>query len=91
MGLLRLFSDHWRTCKLSRCLWKSGGADKHVRSRVAIKMSRASEKAKDGDEGKADSAGTLSEEEEGDNIDDDAPRDETPDLYRNSSLGMYVF
>jgi len=73
-------------------MWKPGDADKHVRSRVAIKMSRASEKAKDGDEGKADSTDTLSDEEEGeDDIDvDDAARDETPDLYRNSALGMYV-
>lgn len=55
-------------------------------------MSRASEKAKDGDEGKADSSDTLSDEDEGDDdIDvDDAARDETPDLYRNSALGMYV-
>ncbi|KAL4078441.1 hypothetical protein V8B97DRAFT_1881842 [Scleroderma yunnanense] len=60
-------------------------------SRVAIKMSRASEKAKEGGEGKADSTGTLSgEEEDEEDVDvDDLGRDETPDLYRNSALGMF--
>ncbi|KAF9241543.1 hypothetical protein BU15DRAFT_87134 [Melanogaster broomeanus] len=60
-------------------------------SRVAIKMSRASEKLKDGTEGKAESAGSMSDEEEDDeDIDvDDAEREETPDLYRHSALGMY--
>jgi E3 ubiquitin-protein ligase HUWE1 len=56
-------------------------------------MSRASEKLKDGTEGKAESTGSMSEEEEEEeDIDvDDAGREETPDLYRHSALGMYVF
>ncbi|KIJ18752.1 hypothetical protein PAXINDRAFT_167299 [Paxillus involutus ATCC 200175] len=60
-------------------------------SRVAIKMSRASEKLKDGTEGKAESTGSMSEEEEEEeDIDvDDAGREETPDLYRHSALGMF--
>ncbi|KAF9227402.1 hypothetical protein BS17DRAFT_727628 [Gyrodon lividus] len=60
-------------------------------SRVAIKMSRASEKLKDGTEGKAESTGSMSEEEEEeeDVDDDDVGREETPDLYRHSALGMF--
>ncbi|KAF8135467.1 hypothetical protein EV363DRAFT_1395968 [Boletus edulis] len=50
-------------------------------TRIAIKMSRASEKAKDGSEGKA-----QSEEDIGVG---DAAREETPDLYRHSALGMW--
>ena len=57
-------------------------------------MSRASDKGKDITEGKADSVGSLAsdEEEDDDNGADveDNGREETPDLYRNSSLGMYV-
>ncbi|KAH7888738.1 hypothetical protein F5I97DRAFT_2004510, partial [Phlebopus sp. FC_14] len=61
-------------------------------SRVAIKMSRASDKTKDA-QGKTESGESALEEiEEDDNIDvDDAGREETPDLYRNSALGMYAF
>lgn len=58
------------------------------RTKVAIKMSRVSDKHKD----------TLVEEEESIDSDmseddedtEDAEREETPDLYRNSSLGMCV-
>lgn len=57
-------------------------------------MSRASDKSKDAVEGKADSVGSLASDEEGEEDDgddiEDAGREETPDLYRNSSLGMYV-
>ena len=51
-------------------------------------MSRASGKTKDSIEDKEDSA----ESDMGSENDDVAeePREETPDLYRNSSLGMYV-
>jgi hypothetical protein len=58
-------------------------------------MSRASDKSKDGAEGKVDSTGSLaSDDDDRDNdnaadVEDDG-REETPDLYRNSSLGMYV-
>ena len=54
-------------------------------------MSRASEKSKDGTEGKAQSVGSISEDEEEEDIDvEDAARGETPDLYRHSALGMWV-
>ena len=58
-------------------------------------MSRASDKSKDGAEGKVNSVGSLaSDDDDHDNdnaadVEDDG-REETPDLYRNSSLGMYV-
>lgn len=54
-------------------------------------MSRASEKSKDGTEGKVQSVGSISEGEEEEDIDvEDAAREETPDLYRHSALGMCV-
>lgn len=54
-------------------------------------MSRASEKSKDGADGKAQSVGSISEDEEEEDIDaEDAAREETPDLYRHSALGMWV-
>jgi E3 ubiquitin-protein ligase HUWE1 len=58
-------------------------------------MSRASDKFKDSAGGKATSVESLaSDEEDRDNDNeadvDDNGREETPDLYRNSSLGMYV-
>ncbi|KAH7927155.1 hypothetical protein BV22DRAFT_1193856 [Leucogyrophana mollusca] len=60
-------------------------------TRVAIKMSRASDKAKDSVEGKAESAISVSDDDDdADDIEVDEPgREETPDLYRNSSLGMF--
>lgn len=63
-----------------------------IRSKIAIKMSRTSDKVKDSEEVKADLEDLeetgLSDEE--DDMDDhgDETREETPDLYRNSSLGM---
>jgi E3 ubiquitin-protein ligase HUWE1 len=56
-------------------------------------MSRASDKGKDAAEGKVDSVGSLASDEEEDDNGADVEgngREETPDLYRNSSLGMYV-
>lgn len=54
-------------------------------------MSRPSEKSKDGTEGKTQSVGSISEDEEEEDIDgEDAEREETPDLYRHSALGMWV-
>jgi E3 ubiquitin-protein ligase HUWE1 len=56
-------------------------------------MSRTSDKSKDTTGGKVDNVGSLgSDEEDDENGDDveDNDREETPDLYRNSSLGMYV-
>lgn len=60
-------------------------------SKIAIKMSRTSGKGKHAVEGKEDMEDSeLSEEEEPDDDDDDeTDREETPDLYRNSSLGMF--
>jgi len=61
-------------------------------TKIAIKMSRASDKGKDTTEGKVDNTGSLASDED-DNDDGaeaaDNDREETPDLYRNSSLGMY--
>ncbi|KAI6046227.1 hypothetical protein EDC04DRAFT_2888377 [Pisolithus marmoratus] len=61
-------------------------------SRIAIKMSRASDKAKGDAEGKAETSGDLSDGEEDEqdiDVEGDAGREETPDLYRNSALGMF--
>ncbi|KAI6134471.1 hypothetical protein EV401DRAFT_2052880 [Pisolithus croceorrhizus] len=55
-------------------------------------MSRPSDKAKGGIEGKAETSGDSSDGEEDEQeigVEDDTGREETPDLYRNSALGMY--
>jgi E3 ubiquitin-protein ligase HUWE1 len=55
-------------------------------------MSRASDKSRETADGKVDSVGSLAsdDDDDDDNGDDveDHGREETPDLYRNSSLGM---
>lgn len=52
-------------------------------------MSRATEKAKDGGDGKVSHSVVSEDEDEDENIDvDDDDREETPDLYRTSALGM---
>ena len=57
------------------------------RTKVAIKMSRASGKSKDlPDEDVVDSDA----DSEAEAVVNNEAREETPDLYRNSSLGMYV-
>jgi hypothetical protein len=53
-------------------------------------MSRSSGKAKDSLEGKTESVDPAMSEEEDEDI-EAASREETPDLYRNSALGMYAF
>lgn len=59
-------------------------------TRIAIKMSRATEKAKDGGDGKVSQSVASEDEDEDENIDvDDDDREETPDLYRTSALGMF--
>ncbi|KAG1839040.1 hypothetical protein DFJ58DRAFT_860626 [Suillus subalutaceus] len=59
-------------------------------TRIAIKMSRATEKAKDGGDGKVSQSVISEDEDEDENIDvDDDDREETPDLYRTSALGMF--
>ncbi|KAH9485384.1 E3 ubiquitin-protein ligase ptr1 [Psilocybe cubensis] len=56
-------------------------------TKIAIKMSRSSTKTKE-DIVKEDSVSADSESEDEDMEDDN--REETPDLYRNSALGMYA-
>ncbi|KZV95100.1 hypothetical protein EXIGLDRAFT_644511 [Exidia glandulosa HHB12029] len=56
-------------------------------TRIAIKMGKTSERAKAGEEKDEDAMSTdVSDDEE---EDEDMDREETPDLYRNSALGMY--
>lgn len=53
-------------------------------------MSRSSEKNKELIEGlKTESISSLSSEDEESSTEEDTGREETPDLYRNSALGMY--
>lgn len=58
-------------------------------------MGRATDKSKNQQEKKSDSSTSLSsdnsDDEDDDEMDTGMDREETPDLYRNSSLGMYVF
>ncbi|TFK44714.1 hypothetical protein BDQ12DRAFT_730740 [Crucibulum laeve] len=57
-------------------------------TKVAIKMSRTSHKGKESFGGtKSESESSLESDEE--ESMDDSGREETPDLYRNSALGMY--
>lgn len=56
-------------------------------TKIAIKMSRSSTKTKE-DFVKDDSVSADSESED-ENMEDEN-REETPDLYRNSALGMYA-
>ncbi|EIW82911.1 hypothetical protein CONPUDRAFT_151972 [Coniophora puteana RWD-64-598 SS2] len=58
-------------------------------TRIAIKMSRASEKSKELHAEKNESEGSITEEEEDEDDIEDSDREEMPDLYRNSALGMY--
>ena len=52
-------------------------------------MSRTSSKNKDAVEGqKADSVSSVGSEEDEEEV-EDSDREETPDLYRNSALGMF--
>jgi E3 ubiquitin-protein ligase HUWE1 len=52
-----------------------------------MKMSKTSGKNKeDVTQHEAQSSGSEDEDED---MDDTGPREETPDLYRNSALGMY--
>jgi hypothetical protein len=62
------------------------------RSKIAIKMSRPSNKAKSDEAERIfdDSDSEMSSELSADDEDGHSHREETPDLYRNSSLGMCV-
>lgn len=59
-------------------------------SRIAIKMNRSTDETKEALPGPVDDAASSSEDEVEEENEGDGPREETPDLYRNSSLGMYV-
>lgn len=52
-------------------------------------MSRTSTKNKDTVEGQKSESGSSGSEDEDDEEMQDPGREETPDLYRNSALGMY--
>ncbi|KAF8973258.1 hypothetical protein BDZ97DRAFT_1912814 [Flammula alnicola] len=56
-------------------------------TKIAIKMSRNSGKGKE--DTRKDASVSSSSEDEEENMDNDS-REETPDLYRNSALGMYA-
>ncbi|KAI0063633.1 hypothetical protein BV25DRAFT_1854068 [Artomyces pyxidatus] len=58
-------------------------------SKVAIKMSRASDKNKGLEDVKDDEADLSMSEDEDEDDEQGSQREETPDLYRNSSLGMF--
>jgi E3 ubiquitin-protein ligase HUWE1 len=55
---------------------------------VAIKMSRTSNKNKDTVEGQKTESVTSGSDDEDEEM-QNSGREETPDLYRNSALGMY--
>ena len=64
------------------------------RTKIAIKMGR-SERSKESGEKKDDAAPSVSSDDEDESEDEDEEmdtegREETPELYRNSSLGMYA-
>lgn len=52
-----------------------------------MKMSKTSSRNKE--DVPQDEAQSSASEDEDDEMDDGSPREETPDLYRNSALGMY--
>ncbi|KAF8658329.1 hypothetical protein AX16_002096 [Volvariella volvacea WC 439] len=59
-------------------------------TKIAIKMSRAS-KGKDVTESiKTESEASMDSDVEDEDMDEEEGREETPDLYRNSALGMYA-
>ncbi|KAG6844702.1 hypothetical protein H0H87_004578 [Tephrocybe sp. NHM501043] len=59
-------------------------------TKLAIKMNRLTSKTKGAIEGiKSDTETSLSSDEEEDSDVERSGREETPDLYRNSALGMY--
>ncbi|KAJ3855492.1 hypothetical protein EV368DRAFT_72228 [Lentinula lateritia] len=58
-------------------------------TKVAIKMSRAPGKARESSSPKAGSISPLSSDEEDEEEETQDAREEMPDLYRNSALGMY--
>lgn len=59
------------------------------RTKVAIKMSRAPGKARDLDSPKPGIISPITSDEEDEEEEARDTREETPDLYRNSALGMY--
>ena len=64
-------------------------------TKIAIKMGRSDRSKEDGEKKGHATPSTLSEDEDEESEDEDEEmdtegREETPDLYRNSSLGMYA-
>ena len=57
------------------------------RSKIAMKMSKAS--ARNKEDVTQDEAQSSASEGEDDDMNNGSPREETPDLYRNSALGIY--
>ncbi len=74
----------WSTCKLHLSHRVIKLIDN--RTKIAIKMSKSSTKSKDDVQ---KDASVSSESEDDEEHTPDASREETPDLYRNSALGMY--
>jgi E3 ubiquitin-protein ligase HUWE1 len=60
----------------------------NFRTKVAIKMSRSLSKAKESEAAASDSVESLGTDEEDGS--ESESREETPDLYRHSALGMYA-
>jgi E3 ubiquitin-protein ligase HUWE1 len=60
-----------------------------TRTKIAIKMSRSSAKSSKDAAGGAKAESAPSSDSEDDEDLEDTGREETPDLYRNSALGMY--
>ena len=91
--LWRQSLDQWNICEYIHACYQTYDQllNSQHSTRIAIKMSRATEKTKDGGDGKVSQSVVSDDEEEDEFIDvdvDDDDREETPDLYRNSALGM---
>lgn len=59
----------------------------HIRTKIAIRMSRVSDKQRDSIAEESESSGSE-ETDDDDQSGDEREHVETPDLYRNSALGM---
>lgn len=68
--------------------YSTSDAQSPRRSKIAIKMSRASDKTKNSEESKDEMDQESLPDEDDMEDGQDTARDATPDLYRNSSLGM---
>ena len=77
----------WSICKFLHSYWALLVSYTKSRAKIAIKMSRASGKNK---EGVKKDAGVSSGSEDDDEAIEDGGREETPDVYRHSALGIYA-